>query len=359
MRIVLSNASAAWGGVTRVTEILARGLLARGHDVRVFGRPGSILEERLRGVAPFAGVLGGLDLDPATLWRSARELRRHRTQAVLALMKKDVRQTCVAARALRIPVVLRHNQEQALPGGPRGRLLYGGAALHVTNAQATRRVVLASAPWLRPDRVEVVYNGIDAAPYAAAEPVGLDLPEGAVRLGFVSNVDRRKGVAELAQAWRMAADRIPAAHLLIAGTGLEEAHLREMLAGAPRVHWLGYRRDVPRVLKALDVMVLPSRVEGAPNVVLEAMAAGTPVLATAVSGTPELVRDGLEARLVPARDPHALAAAMVEMATDAGLRARLAAAARERVLREFTIDGMLDRYEALFARVARAGQGSE
>jgi glycosyltransferase involved in cell wall biosynthesis len=89
------------------------------------------------------------------------------------------------------------------------------------------------------------------------------------------------------------------------------------------------------------------------------MAAGTPVLATAVSGTPELVRDGVEARLVPARDPDALAAAMVEMATDAALRARLAAAARERVLRDFTIDGMLDRYEALFARVVGAGRGSE
>jgi glycosyltransferase involved in cell wall biosynthesis len=180
-----------------------------------------------------------------------------------------------------------------------------------------------------------------------------------VRLGFVSNIDRRKGVAELAQAWRSAAERIPDAHLLIAGKGLEEARFREMLAGAPRVHWLGYRSDVPRVLKALDVLVLPSRVEGAPNVVLEAMAAGTAVLATAVSGTPELVRNGLEARLVPPRDPDALAAAMVEMATDAALRARLAAAARERVLREFTIDGMLDRYEALFARVARSGRGSE
>jgi L-malate glycosyltransferase len=353
MRIVLSNASVNWGGVHRVTEVLARGLQARGHDVVVFGRPGSMLEERMRGAAPFEPVLRGLDLHPPTLWRAARALRRHRAQVVLALMKKDVRLTSVAARAVGVPVVMRHNHEQPLPGGLRGRLLYGGAAMHVTNAEATRRVVLASAPWLRAERVEVIYNGIDATRYAGAQPVALGTPAGAVRFGFVANFDRRKGVAELARAWWRVAEAVPAAHLVIAGKGLQEARFREMLAGAPRVHWLGYRRDVPNVLAALDVLVLPSHLEGAPNVVLEAMSSRIAVLATAVSGTPELVRDGLEARLIPPRDADALAAAMVELANDAGLRARLAAAGHERVLKEFTIEGMIDRYEDLFARVAR------
>jgi glycosyltransferase involved in cell wall biosynthesis len=221
MRIVLSNASAAWGGVTRVTHILATGLRARGHDVTVFGRPGSMLEERMRGVAPFEPILGGMDLSPPTLWRAGRALRRLDAQVVLALMKKDVRLTAVAARALGIPVVVRHANDQPLPSGPRGRLLYGGPVTHVTNARATRRTILASAPWLGAERVEVIYNGIDAAPYIDAEPIALDLPPDAVKIGFVSNFDRRKGVHELARAWRMVADSLPDAHLLLAGKGLE------------------------------------------------------------------------------------------------------------------------------------------
>jgi len=354
MRIVLSNASAAWGGVTRVTQILAQGLIGRGHEVTVFGRPGSILQERMRGVAPYEPLLGGIDLDPRTLWRAGRALRRVGAQAVLALMKKDVRLTLVAARALRIPAVVRYNQEQPLPAGPRGRLLYGGASTHVANADATRRLILARSPWLSAVGFEVIYNGIDPAPYRSAEPIAVELPPDAVKIGFVSNIDRRKGVHDLARAWRMVAGSLPAAHLLIAGTGLAEAEFRQALEGAPRVHWLGYRRDVPNVLAALDVMVLPSHVEGAPNIVLEAMASGVAVLASAVSGTPELARDGIEARLVPPRDPDALAAGIAELARDAALRARLGAAGRARVDAAFTMETMLDRYEELFSRVIAA-----
>jgi glycosyltransferase involved in cell wall biosynthesis len=353
MRIVLSNASKAWGGVHRVTEVLARGLQARGHEVVVFVRPGSMLQERMRGVAPFEPILLGMDLSPRVLWRAARSLRRHRPHVLLALMTKDVRLSVPAARLLGIPAIVRHANDQPLPAGPRGRLLYGGAAAHVTNARATRRTILASAPWLAPGRVEVIHNGIDPAPFEGAAPVALELPPGAVAFGYVGSFEPRKGLRTLAQAWLAVAESLPAAHLLLAGKGSEEGVLREMLAGAPRVRWLGYRRDVPNVMAALDVLVLPSFVEGAPNVVQEAMAAGVAVIATAVSGTPELVSDGEHGLLVPPGDAAALAAALARLARDAGLRARLSAAAHARIRAEFTLERMLDRYEALLSRVAR------
>lgn len=351
MRIVLSNASVNWGGVHRVTEILARGLQARGHDVVVFGRPGSMLEERLRGVARFEGVLGGIDMDPLSVWRSARLLRRHRAQAVLALMKKDVRLTVLSARLNGVPAVIRHNHEQALPRGPRGRFLYGGAAAHVTNADATRRKVLASAPWLDPAKIEVIYNGIDTAPYQSATSIAFKKSEAGVRFGFIANFDRRKGIEELASAWRVVADASPDAELVIVGKGAQEHRFRALLEKAPRVTWLGYRRDIPNVLASLDVLVLPSHLEGAPNVVLEAMASRVAVIATAVSGTPELVRDGIEARLVPPKAAAALATAMIELARDSELRERFAAAGHARVLERFTLEQMLDAYEGLFTRI--------
>jgi glycosyltransferase involved in cell wall biosynthesis len=354
VRIVLSSNTRNWGGVQRVTDILARGMQARGHEIVVFGRSGSVLEERMRGVAPFESTLGRTDLSPRVIARSARALVRHRPDLVVALMKKDVRQTVVAARMLGIPAVIRHYYEQPLPRGLRGRILYGSAAAHVTNAEATRGVLLDSAPWLDPVRVHVIYNGIDATRYINASPVNLDGPKEALRFGFLATIAHRKGIVELAEAWLKVAAQVPTAELVIAGAGRDEKELRQLLQGAPRVQWLGYRNDVPNVLAALDVLVLPSHREGAPNVVLEAMAANVPVIATAVSGTPELVRNGVDAVLVPARDSQSLAAAMIELAGDPEHRRRYADAARLRVQDTFTLDGMLDQYEELFTSVIRS-----
>jgi glycosyltransferase involved in cell wall biosynthesis len=310
-----------------------------------------MLEERMKGVAPFEPILRGMDLDPVTILRAARSLRRHKAQAVLALMKKDVRQTMIAARTHGIPAAIRHSFEQPLIGGIRGRMLYGGSVLHLANAEATRRTVLASAPWLEPSRVSVIYNGIDASRYADADPIALDVAPGSVCFGLIANLGRRKGVEELARAWHTVAAAVPNGQLVIAGKGGAEERFRQLLGDAPRVHWLGYRKDIPQILSALDVLVLPSHYEGAPNVVLEAMAASVAVIATGVSGTPELVRDDIEARLIPPRDADALAAAMIELAHDPETRRRFAEAGHARALDRFTIEGMLDRYEEFFSRL--------
>src|SRR4051812_33105883 len=83
MRIVLSNSSSRWGGVHKVTEILARGFQSRGHHVAVFGYPGKMLETRMRGVAPFEPILKGMDFNPLVLVRAAFALRRFRPDVVL------------------------------------------------------------------------------------------------------------------------------------------------------------------------------------------------------------------------------------------------------------------------------------
>jgi glycosyltransferase involved in cell wall biosynthesis len=127
--------------------------------------------------------------------------------------------------------------------------------------------------------------------------------------------------------------------------------MRTLLRGAHRVHWLGYRQDIASILRSLDVLVLPSYVEGAPNVVLEAMCARTAIVATSVSGTPELVRDGIEARLVPSRDAAALGRALVEVLSDSGLRQRLTTAARHRVWEKFGLHRMISEYEASLFRL--------
>lgn len=355
MRIVLSNASSRWGGVHKVTEILARGFLDRGHGVTVFGFPGGMLEQRMNGVAPFEPILSGMDFHPRVVWRAGRALRRHRAEIVLAMMKKDVRQTALAAHALGIPVVVRHANQQALGRGQYVRALYGHVtAMHVANAEATRRTLVESAPWLPAGKIRVIYNGVDPAPFAGATPLHLGVPAGSTVIGYVGSFEARKGVLELARAWRQVAGEKPDAYLVLCGKGKLEARMRSLLEGVPRVVWLGYRTDVPNVMRSLDMLVLPSYVEGAPNVVLEAMSAGVAVVATDVSGTPELARDGVEARLVPPRDVDALALGMIELASDPVLRARMVSLAKRRVAECFTIPRMIDEYLELFGEILAA-----
>lgn len=353
MRVALSNASARWGGVHAVTEALAAGLGARGHEVVVLCRPGSALEERLRGTVPLAPVLRGMDLGPPGIWRAARALRGFGAEVVLTLMEKDVRLTAPAAGLLGIPVVVRRANDRPLARRPYTRLLYGRIpALHVANSEATRRTLLASAPWLPPASVRVVHNGIDAEALARAEPADLGLPPGALAVGYVGRFDAGKGVLEVARAWPAVAASLPEAHLVLAGKGPVEEEAREILRGAPRVRWIGYRTDVPAVMRALDVLAFPSRSEGFGLVAAEALAAGIPVVATRAGALPEVVRDGVDGVLVPPGDTEALARALVRLGGDPAERARMGRAGRERVRREFSVERMVGEYEALLLRAA-------
>jgi len=329
-----------------VTEVLARGFQSRGHEVIVLGFPGGMLETRMRGVAPFESVLGGMDFNPVALARVAFVLRRFRPDVVVTLMKKDITLTGVVARALGIPVVVRHPNQRPLGNNLYWKKMMGDLpSLHITNAEATKRTVLESAPFLRAEDILVIYNGIDPAPYEKATRADLGLFEGEISVGFIGNFEARKGLRELCVAWRAVSRKITHAHLFLIGKGSMEAEMRSLLEGSSRVHWMGYRLDIPNILKSLDAVVLPSYVEGAPNVVIEAMCASSAVVATAVSGTPELVRDGIEARLVPAKNAVLLEDALVEVLSDASLRARLTHAGRLRVVEKFGIDRMIDEYE--------------
>ncbi|HEX2722000.1 MAG TPA: glycosyltransferase family 4 protein [Gemmatimonadaceae bacterium] len=354
MRIVLSNSSAKWGGVHVVTEVLARSFQARGHEVVVFGYPRSPLEERMRDIAPFEAIGRGMDLSPIAVARAIAALRRHRTEVVLAMMKKDVRHTVPAASMLGIPSIVRYANDRPLRGGIYDRLFFGRLPVaHITNSHATRRTLVESAPWLRHRSVDVIHNGIDTRSFELVAPADLGLPSDAIAIGFVGRLEIRKGVVDLAAAWHSIASRLPKAHLVIAGAGPAEAKVREVLADSPRVHWLGFRRDVPQVMKALDIVAIPSHWEGFGIVAAEALLSGAAVVAANASSLPEIVADHMHGLLVPPRDPAALASAIVELATDSEARTRMTAAGRARVLDEFSAEAMVDRYEEVLSAATR------
>ena len=329
-----------------ITEALARGLTTRGHEVTVFGAPGSILEERMRGVAHFEPILRGMDLHPRTLWRAGNALRRHRAQVVLAMMKKDVRLTVPAARALGIPSIVRYANDRPLTGWIYDRAIFGGLPLlHVANSHATRETLLSSAPWLGRERVIVIHNGVDPTPIETAAPADLGLPVGSVAIGFTGRLETRKGLLDLMHAWPRVAAEVPNAHLLVVGRGPDESRARGIVGDSPRVHWLGYRSDVPSILKSLDVAVVPSHWEGFGLVAAEAMVAGLPVVAANASSLPEIVVDGEHGILVPPRDPASLSEALIRLSRDPGLCRDMGAQGRAAALGKFGMDRMVDAFE--------------
>jgi glycosyltransferase involved in cell wall biosynthesis len=139
--------------------------------------------------------------------------------------------------------------------------------------------------------------------------------------------------------------------LAIAGRGEEEGPLRAYAAAEGldgRVHLLGYRQDIPDILAAADLFVMPSLSEGLPLALVEAMSAGLPVVASEVGGIPEVVEHDHEALLVPAGEPEALAAALSRLMHDDAAREALGAAARRRALSDFGVRAMGDAYERLY-----------
>jgi glycosyltransferase involved in cell wall biosynthesis len=191
-------------------------------------------------------------------------------------------------------------------------------------------------------KIRVIRSGVAEPPAASGASVRAQfgIRDDELVVTCLARLVERKGHDDLIRAQS-------GLRLLFAGDGPYRRHLEgrgAILAGA--------RRDVPEVLAASDIVALPSRFgEGCPNALLEAMAAGKPVVAARTGGIPEVVVDGETGLLVPREDPEALRTALQRLAADPALRARLGAAGRERVRREFSVPALVRSYEALYSEL--------
>jgi glycosyltransferase involved in cell wall biosynthesis len=214
------------------------------------------------------------------------------------------------------------------------------------------RQALISNEGIPAARVEVIYNGIPPERYA--EPAARADARRALALGpddlaiiQVARLDYLKDHATAVRTVGRVRQRHPGARLLLVGEGPERGAIRaeaDRLGLADHVRFLGLRQDIPRLLQAADLFLLTSISEGIPLTLLEAMAAGLPVVSTRVGGTGEVVADGRTGLLAPAGDDAALADAVLRLAGDAALRERLGGAGRGRVRSLFSEGRMCERY---------------
>jgi len=276
----------------------------------------------------------------------------------------------IAARLARIPVVV-HT--------PHGHAFHD--YLSRAGSQALRRVEAALAHWTdaviclteaerddhlrlgvgKPWQFEVIHSGVDLArfrsplPDPEAKRRELGLPAGARVVGCVARLAPVKGVHYLLEAAPRIRASVPDAVVVFVGDGDLRPHLerraRELgVDGA--VQFLGLRRDVHEIVPLFEVAVQPSLNEGMGKAAVEAMAAGKPVVASAVSGLRNVVRPGRNGLLVPPGDPDALSRAVVDLLTDPNRARRLGEAAREDA-ESYGVEAMVARLEALYDRLLR------
>jgi sugar transferase (PEP-CTERM/EpsH1 system associated) len=221
---------------------------------------------------------------------------------------------------------------------------------------------------IRADKVVTIHNGVDIDRFAAgdrhATRRALGLSDDAVVIGTVGRLDPIKDQAALVAAFAQLDDVRPRPTLVIVGEGPSRRRLEAeiiRLGLGDRVLLAGERRDIPDVLAALDIFTLPSLGEGISNTILEAMAAGLPVVTTDVGGNPELVEHDVTGLLVAPANPTALAAALRVYSTDAGLATLHGKAGRERAARDLSLDHMARAYTGLYASLCaarRVGRGN-
>jgi len=217
-------------------------------------------------------------------------------------------------------------------------------------SRATRDFHVARG--LSPDRTRVIHNGVDCERFCPRPKTyslcrELQVPESSFVIMTIGQIGLRKGQDMLAAAAPHIARHVPGVQFVMVGernsskaeTISFEGELTDTFRRtglADQFHGLGYREDVNRLVNEADLLVHPAKQEPLGRVLLEAAAAGLPIVATDVGGTSEIIADGSSGRLVAPGDAPSLAAAVVELATDSPLRNRFAAAARQRVAREFT-----------------------
>ncbi len=343
------------GGAEHHLLALCRGLVERGHRVDVAYLKGqgtlcSAFEEL--GIAPCAieierplGYFRGL-------WNLWRLCRKQRYRIVHTHLLKANALGAVAARlaGIRAIVASKHNDEPQLrnPAIAWAHRLLGRLDRRVLHASRHIERYMVEVGGVDRRKSETVYYGVDAEASGAA-PAGLrrelGIPSETVVVACVARLIRRKGHLVLLEAFREVVERLSEPVCLwIVGKGLMESSLRRRateLGLDGRVHFTGERQDVPAILREADVFTLASEAEGLGLVLLEAMAASLPVVATRAGGMPEIAIDGETGLLVAAEAPPELAAALRRLCCDESLRRRMGARGRQRAILEFSHERLL------------------
>ncbi|HEX6973038.1 MAG TPA: glycosyltransferase family 4 protein [Vicinamibacterales bacterium] len=350
-----------WRGGQNQVLVTVMGLRALGHRTMLVAHPNGELRQRAAEGLELVPLAPKTEMDLGAAWRLSRAIKQLRPDIVHA---HDPHGVAMAALALSMstqlakpPLVASRRVDFHLRGSSLSRWKYRQVDCFICASEAIREMLIGDG--VPAARAVTVHEGIDLSRVAAAPPAKLHeefwLPHHAPLVGNVAALVPHKGQKHLIEAAALVVKRVPDARFIIAGEG----ELRESLERQIKEHHLekhvmliGFRTDVLSLHKAFDVFVMSSVTEGLGTSVLDAMAAGKPVVGTRAGGIPEVVVDGTTGLLVEPRDHQAMAAAIVTLLKDESLRTRMGQAGLELAERRFSSDRMVQETLRVYERVA-------
>ncbi len=356
MRMILHTESSLGLGGQEIRLMGEVGwLLAHGWRVLLVCQPESRLltEAQAQGL-PVASVMMRSPLDVRALWVLRRLMKDAGVILVHTHSSIDSWLATLAAKSLSLPVV--RSRHVSIPIPRRRGLIYHLADRIITSGETVRWVVLAAG--VRAAKVVSIPAWVDTARFhdgvsgkAVRDELGLTAPV----VGLVAMLRGSKGHGVFLEAARHVLRVAPETRFLVVGDGIGyedvKKRIHEMQLG-PAVIMAGYRRDIPEVMAALDLLVLPSlKSEGTAQVILQALAVGTPVVAAATGGIPEIIRDGETGCLVPPADPRALAETIVALLRDSPRARAMARAGQALVRASYTIETMMAQTTRVYAEL--------
>ena len=353
------------GTETQAVELARRLDPARYHVIIGCLRREGPLLERLKGTPVEIMEInlgGGID-SPSGLLRIAKLALFLRRQKIQILHAHDLWSNIVgvaAAMLARTPVTVTSQRDlshDAWYGTYKRKVLrfcQRRSSLLLTNAKAIRDGLIEQ-DHMSPDKVRVVYNGVDLDRFAIPADRSQLFPgsEGHKLVVLVGNmVTGVKGHGVLLGAAAQVLKVCPNTQFVLVGDGVMRPGFEKQaqdLGLAKDFLFLGRRNDVPAILACCDIAILPSLAEGLPNAVLEYLAAGLPVVATALGGNLEIIQDGKTGLLIPPQDPKALSKALISLLTEEGLTERIARAGHDYVKQSFSFERLVAEIEQLYA----------
>ena len=356
LTILHTEASPGWGGqeIRILTEACA--FAKRGFRVMLACQPGAPLvkEAHYEGLPVRPVAMRGA-LDVMACWRLQRLMRAEGVDLVHTHSSIDAWLAGFAAKSLRLPVV--RSRHVSIPVKRRRNFVYNALSDRIiSSGEAIREVLIKGG--VHAGKIVAIPAGVDVRrfhPGISGDAIRRELNFQGPVVGTVARFASSKGHRVLLQAIPEILRQEPAAEFVWVGDGVGRETLSQEVtqAGlASKIRMTGFREDVPALLAAMDAFVLPSiKSDGVPQVVMQALAMGRPVVASAVGGIPEVIQHEHTGVLVPPNDPAALATAVVQVLHHGAQAAARAEAGRQLVEMHYTLERMIDRTAAVYTTV--------
>lgn len=367
MKTLHTNFHKGWGGQSNRILIVCRELAHKGHDVTIAAPPQSELIRRAQdaGIRIYDGALFARGFRPIQIIKDVLGLRAYIRKEAFDIIhthgSQDSWAAALALSGLRKRPHLVRTKHNIFPIEDHvfNRWLYGKATEKIVCISRAIVDYCASKPYLKRENFVLIHSAVNADYYGGGDGVKIRREfnlQNRFVAGIIGRLRSEKGHPYLLKAIAKIKDQIPNFSLFVCGDGtlFRELHEQsEKLGIADRTIITGFRKDIPDILAALDLFILPSLSEGLGTAVLEAGAAGLPIIASNVGGIPDIIDDGKNGRLVPPADADALADAILYFYQNRETAHQYGTAVREHVRSNFSEQALGDKNEDLYRKLLR------